>query len=77
MAEKFVKRYVHIAYIGGKNLRLRRERAGLTQSELAQRLAELTGCEINQRRISEREKSFEFAAGPSMVWALREILKIS
>lgn len=77
MAEKFVKRYVNIAYIGGENLRLHRERVGLTQSELAERLAELTGCVINQRRISEREKSYEFAAGPTMVGALRKILEIS
>lgn len=77
MAEKFVKRYVNIAYIGGRNLRLHRERVGLSQSELARRLSILTGSEIDRRRIGEREDSFEFAAGPLMVASLRKILEIS
>jgi len=74
---RLVKRYVNIAYIGGENLRLHRERVGLSQAELAKKITDLTGFEVTQRRISERECSFEFASGPMMVGALRKILEIS
>lgn len=76
MAEKFVKRYVRIAYIGGEMLRLKRDTAGLTQTELAEKLTNLTGIKIDQQRISDREDEFEFPAGPRMLAAMKKILKI-
>lgn len=77
MVEKLVKRCVDSYYIGGKNLRGHRLAIGISQRKLAEVLSFYTGMEIDHRRISEWERSFEFAANEITVLALKKILKIS
>ena len=71
---KLITRHEHIAYIKGPALREMRKEKALTQKQLSERLKEATGIEIDHRRISELEKSFEFPVDSKMLVEIRKIL---
>lgn len=77
IAQRLVKRRADSYYIGGRNLREHRKAIGISQRQLAGTLNFYTGIDIDHRRISEWERSFEFAVNRITVVALKKILKIS
>lgn len=72
-----IKRHKDVYYIEGRNLRMHRKTAGLSQRQLAEQLSNLTGLHIDQRRISEKENSFEFEVNENILCALRKIFHLT
>jgi len=70
---ELIKRHRDVYYIGGRNLRLHRQAAGMSQRQLAAKIKELTGIETDHRRISEKESAFEFECDLDFVQALQKI----
>jgi len=55
--ERLVKRSVTLRYISGEVLLKRREEAGLSQGQLADRMAILGAAELNYARVISRAES--------------------
>jgi len=74
--ERLVKRSVTLRYISGAVLLKRREEAGLSQGQLADRMAILGAAELNYARaISRAESQVETGVEPETERLLKMALK--
>ena len=68
-------RVVNTYHITGKSLKLERLFIKLSQEQLAARLSDLTGLNVDAMQISRLEHKAEFPADQAMLNALMEIFK--